>query len=156
MGQAIDPLDVPGNWHANASFAALDSQATQVTGVNGLTGGGLDDRFDFQLVSAMMLNGPGTKLIPGSYHVFGNNGTTFNGNINSPGNTALPLSEYSSLAGQPTPPTCWAAPATASDHLPLVADYMVPEPSTLALGLLAIVTLAGFRLQATRRGRAAR
>jgi endonuclease/exonuclease/phosphatase family metal-dependent hydrolase len=151
-GQAIDPLNSPGNWHANSAFAGLDSQATQVTGVNGLTGGGLDDRFDFQLLSAPMLSGPGTTLIPTSYHVFGNNGSAYNGDINSLSNTALPASEYAPLAGQPTRTDVLAALATASDHLPLVADYMVPEPSTLLLALLASGALAGFRLSALRRG----
>ncbi len=145
VGQAIDPLNAPGNWHANSAFAAIDSQATQVTGVNGLTGGGLDDRFDFQLLTSPMLNGPGMTLVPNSYHVFGNNGSTYNGNINSPSSTALPLSEYHPVAGQPTRTDVLNALATASDHLPVVADYLIPEPSSLVLALIALAALLARR-----------
>ncbi len=133
VGQAIDPLNAPGNWHAHSSFASVDSQATQINGINGLTGGGLDDRFDFQLQSSAMFSGSGIQYIEGSYHVFGNNGTTYNGNINDPGSTALPLAEYNPTAGQPTRTDVLNALATASDHLPVVADYLVPEPSGIVL-----------------------
>ena len=143
IGQAIDPLNAPGNWHATSSFAALHSQAALVNQpVNSnLTGGGLDDRFDFLLTSSSALGGAGMRYVPGTYHVFGNNGTTYNGNINDPGNTALPISEYNPVGGQPTRLAVLNALSTASDHLPVVADFLVPEPSTF---VLAILGLAGF------------
>jgi len=137
-GRAVDPLNAPGTWNNNASFAGIHTQAPLVTGVNGLTGGGMDDRFDFQLVTAPVLSGQGfsyigpnvpNTLVPAtqqSYHAFGNNGTTYNQDLNSPSNTALPASEYAPTAGQPSRTTVLNALTTASDHLPVVADYQLP------------------------------
>jgi len=154
-GQAIDPLATPGNWHANSSFAALHSQATQITGVNNLTGGGMDDRFDFQMVTASVLSGQGFSYIgpnvpnlavapsQNSYHVFGNNGTTYNNNINAPGNTALPVSEYNPAAGQPSRTAVLNALATASDHLPVVADYQLPASMSVTLGAVPSRVIVG-------------
>jgi hypothetical protein len=145
-GQAIDPLHAPGNWHATSSFATLHSQAAlvnQPANAN-LTGGGMDDRFDFLLTSLSALSGPGMHYEPGTYHVFGNNGTTYNGNVNDPGNTALPLSEYNPAGGQPSRLDVLNALSTASDHLPVVADFFIPEPSTFVLAALGLLVLAAF------------
>ena len=95
-----------------------------------------------------MFSGSGIQYIEGSYHVFGNNGTTYNGNINDPGSTALPLAEYNPTAGQPTRTDVLNALATASDHLPVVADYLVPEPSGIVLSTTAIMLLIGLCLRA--------
>ena len=44
-------------------------------------GSGLDDRFDFQLVTGEFLDGAGLNYINNSYHSFGNNGSTYNTDI---------------------------------------------------------------------------
>jgi hypothetical protein len=47
-------------------------------------GGGIDDRFDFQLVTGEFLDGEGLDYLGGSYHTFGNDGThNLNGDISS-------------------------------------------------------------------------
>ena len=139
-GQAVDPINTPGNWHNNAGLAAVHTQAPQVAQVNGLSGGGMDDRFDFQLVTNTMMDGEGLSYIgtgvpntplpasQHSYHAFGNNGTTYNSDINNASNTALPISEYNPNvpAGQPSRTEVLNALFTASDHLPVVADYQLP------------------------------
>jgi hypothetical protein len=111
-GQAFDPINTPGAWSGNDAFKSVHTQAPSFDAQPGLVGGGMDDRFDFQLVTGELLDGEGLDYIPGSYHAFGNNGThTFNQSI-STGTGAL-------LA-------VLAALMTASDHLPVVADYQLP------------------------------
>src|SRR5438874_2089233 len=89
-GQAFDPINRPGNWHGTASFVDIDSQAPAVNPPGGLTGGGLDDRFDFQLQTGELNDGQGFEYVSGTYHSFGNNGTVaLGGNINDASNTAL-------------------------------------------------------------------
>jgi hypothetical protein len=144
-GQAFDPINAPGSWGNNSAFAAIHTQAPLVTGVDGLTGGGMDDRFDFQQTTAPLRDGegmsyiglgvPNTPISPAqhSYHAFGNNGTTFNSNINSGSNTALPVAEYNPGPGQPTRTDALNALTTASDHLPLVADFQLPAKMSASL-----------------------
>jgi len=122
-GQAFDPLSAPGSWHNNSSFANLHSQSPH-DGSSGLVTGGLDDRFDFQLLTGELLDNEGLSYISGSYHAFGNNGTTYNQAVNSPGNT------YPLNSGQLN------ALAHVSDHLPLVADYQLPAIMDVQLAAL--------------------
>jgi hypothetical protein len=79
---------------------------------------GLTYRDDYQFMTGNVLNDAagGLSYVAGSYHAFGNNGSVpFNGAINSSSNTALPgLANRKNLLNDLT---------TASDHLPIVADY---------------------------------
>ena len=109
-GQAFDPIDSPGNWNNSTQFTSIHTQSPTDGTVSGLTGGGVDDRFDFQLVSGELLDGVGLDYVDGSYRVFGNNGTHgLNNPINSQTNTAQPIDVLNALA-------------KVSDHLPVVAD----------------------------------
>ena len=106
-GQAFDPLDRPGDWHDDAAFLRLHSQDP---------GGAMDDRFDFQFITAELSDGAGIDYVQGSYHVFGNNGShALNHHITTGSGAASDV---------------LAALAAASDHLPVVADYAVVEPMT--------------------------
>jgi hypothetical protein len=106
-GQAFDPLDRPGNWHDEAVFAQIHSQDP---------GGAMDDRFDFQFITAELFDGAGIDYVPDSYHVFGNDGShTLNRRITT---------------GCGAAPNVLTALAAASDHLPVVADYAVVEERT--------------------------
>jgi hypothetical protein len=98
----------------------------------------MDDRFDFQLVTGEFLDGAGLSYIANSYHSFGNNGTTYNTDINSASNT-VPLTGVTSY----TKAQVLSALHTVTDHLPVVADYQVPAimqasagtiPSSIDLG----------------------
>ncbi len=130
-GQTHDPINRPGNWSSNSSFTSVHTQSpVSGSGSNGLIGGGVDDRFDFQLVTGELLDGEGIDYISGSYHAFGNNGT--HGCCNNP-----------ITAGSGATASVLSALTTASDHLPVVADYQVPAilyaetntiPTSLALG----------------------
>ena len=81
-----DPLDRPGSWHDKPEFQDIHSQSTRISsgGFGAGAGGGLDDRFDFILVSENMMTDPKLKYIPGTYKSFGNNGNCFDNSINSP------------------------------------------------------------------------
>jgi secreted trypsin-like serine protease/endonuclease/exonuclease/phosphatase family metal-dependent hydrolase len=118
-GQAFDPVNRPGNWSGNSSFRDIFTQAPALTPANGLDGGGLDDRLDFQLITGEFSNGVGLEYRTGSYHTFGNNGSVaVNGNIDDASSTALP-----GLANRLSVLTLLR---TVSDHLPVVADYTFP------------------------------
>ena len=112
-GQAFDPISTPGTWHDSSSFKIVHSQAPAVSPL-GLVGGGVDDRFDFQLVTGEFLDSEGLSYLSGSYHTFGNNGTHSLDDDISSGNGASPsimaaLETYlavgvlSSLPGFPYP-----------------------------------------------------
>jgi len=133
-GQAIDPANRPGAWHSSASFKDIFTQAPLVSPPGGLTGGGLDDRFDFQLVSNELTDGIGLDYIPNSYRTFGNNGSiNVNGNLNDSSSTAL--------LGLPNRLAVLDLLTTVSDHLPVVADYRYPvnlAPTNVSLSASTI------------------
>lgn len=81
-----DPIDRPGNWHDNPDFQDIHSQSTRISsGPFGAgAGGGLDDRFDFILISENMRSDPKLRYLPNTYKSFGNNGNCFDNSINSP------------------------------------------------------------------------
>jgi hypothetical protein len=128
-GQVVDSANQLGEWHDNAAFKRWHSQDPGVA---------MDDRFDMQLISTEVQNGAGFDIYPGSFHVLGNNGThTFDSTINTgSGASAAVLSALMS----------------ASDHLPVVADYHTPEPGTLVLVLpAAVLVLTRSRSRFARR-----
>lgn len=123
-GQAVDPINVSGSWHDNNNLRYTHTQSPTTSTAGGLVAGGMDDRFDFQLVSSDVKDGEGMSYIgpavgdisvaQHSYHAFGNNGThVLNGAINVPSNTAQPMNVLNALN-------------TVSDHIPVVADYQLP------------------------------
>lgn len=131
-GQANDPLNRVGNWHNNSSFADVHTQSPCVTSSAGCgTGGGMDDRFDFQLVTGELLDGEGLSYIGPtstglsgvvhSYHTFGNNGSTFNNDINAAANTVT-FPGVTSYTKSQILNALWSV----TDHLPVVADYQLP------------------------------
>ncbi|QDU89589.1 hypothetical protein Pla175_29810 [Pirellulimonas nuda] len=119
-GQAFDPIAKPGDWNNSSAFKQVHTQSpADSQQYPGQITGGVDDRFDFQLVTGELLDGEGLDYLTGSYRTFGNNGThQLNGSITS-GSGATP-SVLSALEG-------------ASDHLPVVVDYQVPAVLGYAL-----------------------
>jgi endonuclease/exonuclease/phosphatase family metal-dependent hydrolase len=145
-GQAIDPINRVGNWNNSSSFADVHTQSpcNAPVGVCRGTIGGMDDRFDFQLLTAPVFDGEGLSYIFGSYRAFGNNGSTFNQNINQRNANNQLVNTYSfsgvvNFTKAQILDSLW----TAADHLPVVADYQLPAvmqvvagtvPPTLAVG----------------------
>lgn len=107
-----DPLDRPGHWHENMNFTDIHSQSTRIyAGPFGAgAGGGLDDRFDFILLSENMLEDPKLKYVPHSYQTFGNNGNCYKNNVHSRDCTGY----YSGRIRNKL--------YNMSDHLPIVLD----------------------------------
>lgn len=124
IGQAFDPVEQVGRWHASNRYRRFHTQSTTLAGGENRAGGGVDDRFDFQLVTSSLMNGEGISYIgpnvpnametPArhSYRVFGNNGTHFTSRNISTGTGASPA--------------ILDALESASDHLPVVVDYQIP------------------------------
>ena len=135
-GQAFDPINRIGDWTFNSSFADVHTQAPCLTDCI-LTGGGMDDRFDFQLVTGEFLDGEGLSYVPSSYRAFGNNGSTFNTDINAGCDTINGCTNTYVFSGVTsyTKKQILDALKTASDHIPVVADYQLspigPQPETI-------------------------
>lgn len=132
-GQAFDPINRVGDWSNNFSFRDVHTQSPVTTArYGGQITGGIDDRFDFQLVTAEFLDSEGLAYISGSYHAFGNTGThMLNGEITSGSAAALAARIPGYSNAQAT--AVLDAIAAVSDHLPVVADYQLPAMMTVDL-----------------------
>ena len=124
QGQGIDPLNPTNNPNINWSTSTT---ATNILVMLTEHSYDLEYRDDLQVMTTNVYFGVagGLALVPGTYHVFGNNGTTaYYGTVNSGSNTAL----NSDLAsGAPISAAQLYLDLTdASDHLPVVADYTIP------------------------------
>ncbi len=114
-----DPIRRNGDWNNNSQFADLFTQSTHNDAAGCFSSGGMDDRFDFILVSNKVMNGTDkVKCLPQTYHAFGQDGRRRNGSIISPANTAVSERVAQALY-------------TMSDHLPVVMDYTISQ--TLAV-----------------------
>src|SRR5208282_4624744 len=84
----------------------------------------LEYRDDLQVSTTNVYNGVGggLALVPNTYHAFGNNGTTaYESSVNNGANTAL---NTDLKPGSPISASqLYLDLTTASDHLPVVADY---------------------------------
>ncbi len=80
----IDPLHLPGNWHDNDSFSLIHTQATRTStagfGIGGASGG-MDDRFDFIMISQNLIENSDLSYVGASYRTWGNNGNCLNKRI---------------------------------------------------------------------------
>ncbi|MCA9212097.1 MAG: hypothetical protein KDB27_03455 [Planctomycetales bacterium] len=122
--QANDPIDMEGSWNWNADFKIVHTQSSSVDGGDNRAGGGVNDRFDFQLVTDALMDGEGlsyigpnvpdvaTTVTQHSYRAFGNNGTHTLGRSIRTGTGASRV--------------VLASLEAASDHLPVVVDYQLP------------------------------
>lgn len=119
-GQLLDPLDTEGAWHDNLGFAAVHSQSTRTTDFGGGATGGLDDRFDFVLADAPLLDGLGLELDPASYLALGNDGAHFNVSIVTGANGVVSAEVAEALH-------------QASDHLPLCVDLRWTDGTAVAV-----------------------
>lgn len=125
-----DPINSPGNWNNNSSFAAIHTQSTR-SGQNldcGSTGGS-DDRFDQILVSSNVMNGADSiQYLSGSYRAIGNDGNHYNSSlISAPTNSMYPDSVVKALYYM-------------SDHLPVSLKAVIHYPTSNGLALYPVVT----------------
>jgi polygalacturonase len=124
QGQSFDPLNLSDNTNIDWGASTIDPA---ILGAETESATDLRYRDDLQVMTSNVLFGVagGLAYVPGTYHAFGNNGTTpYFGSVISGSDTALnnnlqtnaPISAaqlYQDLS-------------TASDHLPIVADYTLP------------------------------
>lgn len=128
----VDPIHMPGKWHDNDTFKAIHTQATRLStegfGTGGASGG-MDDRFDFIMMSKSLEgNGP-LSYIPGSYKAYGNNGNCLNNRVDAydcdgPYSLALRQNLYK-----------------MSDHLPVVMQLKTEKQ--FAVGINTVTPEAG-------------
>ena len=105
-----DPINKPGNWNNNSSFKAIHTQSTHSSSNGCAAGGGLDDRFDFILISnALKTGNKHISYVNGSYKAIGNDGKHFNKSITNGTNNSVPANVLSALYNN-------------SDHLPVVLE----------------------------------
>jgi hypothetical protein len=93
------------------------------------SGDELEYRDDLQVMTTNVYSGAadGLALVPGTYHVFGNNGTTaYKGTVNSGSNPALNNRLVTTGPVFISAAQLYLDLTTASDHLPVVADYTIP------------------------------
>jgi len=108
-----DPINKLGTWNNNAVYKSYHTQSTNVSSNNCISGGGLDDRFDFILINnAVKNNLYKVEYIDGSYKALGQDGLRFNQSIISPANTVVPVDIAQALF-------------KASDHLPVILELLV-------------------------------
>ncbi|MDZ4831263.1 MAG: hypothetical protein SGJ09_13835 [Phycisphaerae bacterium] len=123
-GQAFDPLGT-GSW-SGAANAIKHSQSPRDIVAGGLVGGGMDDRFDFQLSTSEFQDGNGLSIIAGTYRSLGNDGNHFDIGINVGNNTYYPndIPRSNTLADNLF---------DASDHIAVVCDYQLPAVMSASL-----------------------
>ncbi len=114
----VDPISTPGDWTSNSTFTDIHTQSTRISNEefdNLGSGGGLDDRFDFILMSENMVSSTQLSYIPNTYKAYGNNGNCYNqriDDIDCPGifDSALRDALYN-----------------MSDHLPVVMELQANQ-----------------------------
>lgn len=132
-GRLFDPINRAGAWNGNPSFAVVHTQSPTSAW------GGMDDRFDFLLVSDAISQGQGVAYIGDrnvpyggvwndpvhSYRCWGNDGFSFNQSIRVANNTMVgPVIAQALLdhfAGTSTAP-----------HLPVFLDLQVPARASVS------------------------
>jgi PKD repeat protein len=123
QGQGVDPLNVSGstgiNWEVSTTNKAILVMLTEEDYE-------LRYRDDLQIGTTNVYSGAagGLALVANTYHAFGNNGSlAYGSTVTATGNTALnDLQPGSPLSAS----TLYVDLTNASDHLPVVADYIIP------------------------------
>ena len=118
----IDPINAPGSWQDNASFSYLHTQSTRLSssgfggGANAGASGGLDDRFDFIMMSENFNTSTRFSYVNGTYKAYGNNENCLNKSVNDPScSGTYSLTLRNNLYNM-------------SDHLPVVMQFQINEP----------------------------
>ncbi len=120
----FDPINTPGSWNNNSAFRFVHTQ-------DPVGSGGMDDRHDQILVSGSLIDGNGFDYIGNasiayststwndpnhSYRVWGNDGTSFDQELRTTGNTMVGPAIAQSLKTM----------AENGGHLPVFIDMRVP------------------------------
>lgn len=119
----IDPLysvGGVGEWNNNQQYTPFHTQSTRSHSDECFASGGLDDRFDFILMSdEIAFSYKHLRYVQGSYKAVGNDGRHFNQSVNQGYNTAVPTEVVEALYD-------------ASDHLPVTMKMTVDAKLSVA------------------------
>jgi len=135
QGQAIDPMNPTNNPNINWSTSTTDTNILLMLTEQSYD---LQYRDDLQLMTTNVYYGApgGLKYVPGTYHVFGNNGTIgYSSRVNASTNTALNNRLVTNAPVFISATQLYRDLTNASDHLPIVADYTIPVPAPLFTGV---------------------
>ena len=112
-----DPINQSGHWHNNYSYRNYHTQSTHADNNGCASYGGMDDRFDYVLISNNIKNGAEhVHYVDGSYWAVGQDGEHFNeGLLDAPNNTSVPSNVLTALGKN-------------SDHLPVTLKLSVDQP----------------------------
>ena len=116
----FDPIDTPGTWHNNSFYSNVHSQSTHSESNGCAASGGMDDRFDFILISDDIQQGSNfVEYINGSYTTIGQDGLHFNSSIiAAPTNLSAPSNVIDAIYGN-------------SDHLPISIKLSIDKTLSL-------------------------
>lgn len=104
-----DPINRSGTWYNSSSFSDIHTQSTHSSS-GCAASGGMDDRFDFILISDNIKNNSAhVSYKSGSYFALGNDGNHFNQSLNSGTNNSAPANIIDALYN-------------LSDHLPVIME----------------------------------
>ena len=129
QAQGVDPMNLTARTDLNWS---TDTTDTNILMLETEAATSLQYRDDLQLMTTNVYYGTagGLKYVPGTYHVFGNNGTTaYYDRVDADSNTAL---DHRLVTNGPVFLSAAQLELDltyASDHLPVVADYTIPLPA---------------------------
>jgi hypothetical protein len=142
-GRFVDPIDTPGTWNNSIAFRFVHTQAP------GASGAGMDDRFDFILLSQSLTDTDdfdyiGNPAVPystttwddpnHSFRAWGNDGASYNQPLRVSGNTMVGPTIAQALVNS-------AATDASGGHLPVFLDLRVPAlvgaPALVDLGTIA-------------------
>ncbi len=119
----VDPINSPGYWSNNSTYAGIHTQSPITTnghfqysstgGTDGVTGG-MDDRFDFIMLSQNMMSSANLTYVPDTYKAYGNNGNCYNSYISNTSCNGTYSQELRNLL------------FNMSDHIPIVLELETP------------------------------
>lgn len=148
-GQAFDPVNRVGSWSGSTTYKDVHTQSPATTSVfNGQVTGGMDDRFDFQLITDEVRDGGGFDYIPSSYWAFGNTATHSINQAISTGSAATLAARipgYTTAQAQ----TVLTSLTQVTDHIPVLADYQLPAKMTASLTTLPARVIRGATVSGT-------
>lgn len=107
-----DPTGVTTGW-SGSTFKSIHTQCPSISTANCFSGGGLDDRFDFILMSKAIKDKTakiGYKA--SSYRTLGNDGVSYNTDLNCSATTSIPGAVCNALTQN-------------SDHLPVIMELEI-------------------------------
>lgn len=132
-GRFFDPINTPGSWNNNSAYRFVHTQNPNAD---------MDDRLDFILVSASLIDASGIDYIGNaslpystttwndpnhSYRVWGNDGTSYGTGITVAGNTMVGSTIAQALKD------CVGTSATGG-HLPVFLDLALPASGLSVAG----------------------